>query len=166
MTKLTKLENRKIFKMSKKSVKGKVDKKNKVEIAVLKNQLIRALADYDNLRKRVDSEIEERVAISKARFLIKLLTIYDMLLGAQSHLSDSGVAIVIKEYKDLLSEEGVEEIDISKGDKFNEEVCEAVEGIDSPAGKKKVGTISEVVQSGWKFIEGPVIRPVKVKVFK
>jgi molecular chaperone GrpE len=149
----------------KKGVKSKADKKTKAEVADLENQLIRALADYDNLRKRLDSEVEERVIVAKARFLIKLLTIYDMLIDAQIHLNDSGVAIVIKEYKDLLNEEGIETIEVDEGDRFNEEVCEAVEVVNT-SDKKKRSKIAEVLLSGWKFIDGPIIRPVKVKVYK
>jgi molecular chaperone GrpE len=136
----------------------------------LEGQLARALADYDNLRRRTENEIEDRVRIEKIRFFVKLLSIFDMLINAQEHLSDAGLAIAIKEFEDSLLEEGIEKIDPPAGGKknmkFNEELHEAVEVISSPAGGKKKGIIAEVILNGWKFIEGPVIRPTKVKVFR
>ena len=61
-----------------------------------------------------------------------------------------------------MSEEGIEKIKVEQGDKFDEEFCEAVE----VAKSGKDGRIAEVILVGWKFSNGPVIRPTKVKVFK
>lgn len=127
-----------------------------------KSQLARALADYDNLRKRVEKGKEEFEKIAVLRFAIKALSIFDMLEDAQKHLKDSGIALTIEEFEKILEEEEVEKIKAEKEDKFDEELHEAV---DVAKGGKK-GRIAEVVLTGWKFVDGPVIRPVKVKVYK
>lgn len=127
-----------------------------------KSQLARALADYDNLRKRVEKGKEEFEKIAVLRFAIKALSIFDMLEDAQKHLKDSGIALTIEEFEKILEEEEVEKIKAEKGHKFDEELHEAV---DVAKGGKK-GRIAEVVLTGWKFVDGPVIRPVKVKVYK
>lgn len=127
----------------------------------LKNQLARALADYDNLRKRVDREKDALEKIVSAKFIIRILPIFDMLEEAQKHVKDAGIAMVIEEFGKILKEEGIERIEVQKGDRFNENAHEAIEAV---SGGRK-GEIAEEVLSGWKFQEGPVIRPARVKVY-
>jgi molecular chaperone GrpE len=142
-------------------------KKSDGGVELLKNQLARVLADYDNLTKRVEREREEFGKLANARLIIKLLSIYDMLEGAQLHLKDSGLAITIEEFVKVLEDEEFEKIKTNVGDKFDEEIHEAVEVIIPQAdGKDKVGTIAEVILTGWKVKEGSVVRPAKVKVYK
>lgn len=141
--------------------------KKKEESKRLEEQLARALADYDNLRKRVEREHEEIGKLAKATVVARLLPVYDMLEGAQAHIGDAGIAITLTEFAKVLKEEGIEKIEVKPGDKFNEELHEAVEVVDKAQGdKRKRGKISEVVLAGWRLTEGPVIRPAKVKVFK
>ena len=141
-----------------KSSKPKIDGS-----AVLKDQLARALADYDNLRKRVESEKKVWEGMAASKIVVRLLPVLDMLTDAQKHLKDSGLEIVIGEFKKSLYDLGVEEVRIGIGDEFNpleEEVIEMIAG-------GKENTIAEVIQSGWKIKDETfIIRPAKVKVFK
>ena len=127
----------------------------------LKEQLARALADYDNLRKRVERERAESELKSNLRLVLRLLPVVDNLRQALVHLKDPGLAITLAELENILKDEGVEEIRIQKGDVFNPEFCEAVELVAKEGLSNK---IEEVVLSGWRFSQGPVIRPAKVKV--
>lgn len=139
----------------------------KYESQELKNQLARALADYDNLRKRVEREREEVEGLVKVMIVSRLLPIYDMIEGAQKHLKDSGLAITIDEFINVLKEEGIEKIPLKPGDKFDEELHEAIEVVDTSVDEKvKEGRISEVILSGWRLNNGPIIRHAKVKVEK
>jgi molecular chaperone GrpE len=138
--------------------------KNK-EVEELKNQLARALADYANLEKRVAKEKEEVLQDLTRKLIIKFLPIYDMLLSAQRHLDDTGMAITINSFEQILSDEGIEIIRPKPGDDFNETICEAVE-VQETDDKDKVGKIVEVILPGFKFKNGSVIRHCKVKVFK
>lgn len=150
--------------MAKKRGKKKISDRSYKE---LKNQLVRALADYDNLRKRVEREREEFGKLANLTLVARLLPVYDMLEGAQKHLADSGLAITIEEFKKVLKDEGIERIRVKIGDKFDEEVHEAVEVEDPPAGGSgKEGKITKLILSGWRVVDGPIIRPVKVKVGK
>ncbi|OGM11731.1 nucleotide exchange factor GrpE [Candidatus Woesebacteria bacterium RBG_16_34_12] len=155
----------KMTRKSKDSKKAKEFSKPSDIVEELKNQLARALADYDNLRKRVDFEIDERTKVVKARFILRLLSIYDMLVNAQRHLSDPGLAIISEEFKNLLKDEGVEEIKVNPKDEFNQDLFEVVEAVESND-EQEAGRIKEVVLSGWKFSNGTVVRPVKVKVYR
>lgn len=130
----------------------------------VKNQLARALADYDNLRKRVDKERNDLWEAMLARFVLKFLPVYDMLQNAQKHTNDSGVGLTLEEFKKILKEEGIEEIKLAQGDDFSEESCEAVD-TDTTMEKNKKGKISAVLADGFKLIDGKVLRPAKVRVY-
>jgi molecular chaperone GrpE len=127
----------------------------------LKNQLIRALADYDNLRKRIETERELWIKFSTERVLVKMIPVLDTLESAQMHLGDQGLAITISEFKKVLGEEEIEEIQPNVGDKFDHSLHEAIESV---IGGEK-GKIADVVLNGWKFKEGKIIRYAKVKVY-
>lgn len=146
--------------------KKKKDSKNKHKDLVqdLETKLVRSLADYDNLRKRVEREKDKFLQYANKGLVARFLTIYDMLENAQKHINDSGIAIILEEYKRILQDEHVEHIEAKKGDKFDEELHEAVEIIEGD--NKNSDKIAEVLLTGWKFIDGPVVRPVKVKVYK
>jgi len=142
---------------------GRKDEQNQTE--ELKGQLARALADYDNLRKRVEDEREIWIKFSSERVIVKCLPILDAFEAAQAHLGDQGLAIAIGEFKKLLAEEEIEEIRPKMGDTFDEKFHEAVDIVNPPAGGKEKGKIAELVLTGWKFRDGKIIRFAKVKVF-
>ena len=142
--------------------KKKIEPKKK-ERDQLKEQLARALADYDNLRKRVEKGKESFEKNASLKIVLKMLPILDMLEQIQEHLKDPGLAIAINEYKDVLYSEGLEEIKSESGADFDENLQEVVETI--KGGRK--GEISEEVLVGWKYRDtiDIVVRPEKVKVF-
>jgi molecular chaperone GrpE len=137
---------------------------NKVheELEVVKAMLARALADYDNLNKRVDRERADLGKIVSVGIIVRLLPVLDNLESAQVHLQDPGLAISILEFKKILSEEGLAEIVPKVGDIFNAELMEAIEVVKGESDNK----ISELVLAGWKFEDGTVVRHAKVKVSK
>lgn len=136
---------------------------NSVEI--LKAQLARALADYDNLQKRVDRERADWLKLSNARLILRLLSILDMLQDAAAHASDPGLAIIDKEFREVLKDEGVVEIDLKTGDKFDENLAEVIEVLETQE-KSGDNTIAQVSQTGWQNMDGQVLRHAKVKVNK
>ncbi len=144
--------------------KVKKQEKESLDLELLKNQLARALADYDNLRKRVEKEREDLRQLAALKIIAKLLSVYDMFVSAQKHLNDSGLAIAIGEFRKVFEEEGVMEIEVKKGELFDASVHEAVEVTEDK--NLKDGEILEVLLSGWKFKDGLVIRHAKVKVNK
>jgi molecular chaperone GrpE len=147
----------------KSKLKFKKEERNP-EVELLKSQLARALADYDNLQKRVAVREEQQRFIIKAQVLGRLLPVFDMLYGAQEHLNDSGLALTIKELEDTLSAEGIEAIVPEEGELFSEELHEATEVVNNSNLKDE--QVAECVTRGWKFVDGDVIRHAKVKVNK
>jgi molecular chaperone GrpE len=142
-------------------IKSDKGKEKSSEADILRNQLVRALADYDNLRKRVEREKEEVGRVVSLGLILRLLAVLDILESAQNHLKDQGLAIAITEFKKVLAEEGLEEIRPKPGDKFDPNVHEAIESVDG----KDMGKIAELILPGWKFRDGKVVRVAKVKVF-
>jgi len=131
------------------------------EINGLKVQLARTLADYDNLRKRVEAEKGVWFGVASAKIVAKILPILDNLENMQKHLKDQGLAITIGEFKKIINEEGFTEIVPKPGEKFDENIMEAIEAIDG----KEIGAVAETSLPGWKS-EREVLRHAKVKVYK
>jgi molecular chaperone GrpE len=143
-------------------VKTKVKSGDKVhlELGSVKAMLARALADYDNLNKRVEREKSEIQKIISLRLIIRLLTVLDGLESAEAYLQDQGLAISIVEFKKILSEEGLTEIKPKIGEIFDEQTMEAIEVVPGESDN----SIAEIVLTGWKFEDGAVVRHAKVKV--
>ncbi len=133
------------------------------EVGELKNQLARALADYDNLRKRTEEEKSVWVRFATQKFIQNLLPILDALEAALTHTKDQGLAIAVGQLEDLFKSEGLEEIKPKEGDVFNENLEEVIDLVENG---EREGRIAEVLLSGWRFKDGPVVRHAKVKVFK
>jgi molecular chaperone GrpE (heat shock protein) len=75
------------------------------------------------------------------------------------------LAITIKEFQDVLADEGIVPIESKVGDDFDEELHEAVEMQDVKMKDKELkGVIDEILLRGWQVKDGPVIRYTKVKV--
>jgi molecular chaperone GrpE len=70
-----------------------------------------------------------------------------------------GLEMISKEFSKMLNGEGVEEI---KCDKFDPNICEALEYVES---EEEDGKILEVYQKGYKM-NGKLMRAAKVKVAK
>jgi len=137
----------------------KVNKISQLEekIADLENKWKRALADYDNLQKRVEKEKSEFIKYAGARILGRFLEIYDDLRVCESHLKDKGLSLICARFEEVLRSEGLRRISALR-ETFDPQKMEAIEVIEGPENK-----VMEVVRDGWEM-EGKVIRPAKVKV--
>lgn len=124
----------------------------------LENQLKRALADYRNLERRVEEERKLLGTLSSAILIEKFLPVLDNLENAQVHLNDQGLEIVIKQFKDILADEGVLEI-AAEGAQFDPNLHEATVVIEG----QKDNVIVKVTRKGYK-INDEVIRPAQVVV--
>jgi len=138
-----------------------IDEKQ-LEIDNLKNQLVRALADYQNQNKRFQEERQQIFTAASQNVLENLIPVLDILEKAQEHLKDQGLELAIGQFKHVLKEEGLEEITPLTHDPFDHEVMGAVESVE---GEGEKNTVAECVISGWKFKSGKILRYAKVKVF-
>lgn len=122
-------------------------------------QLKRALADYQNLKKRVEADQVEFIKYVLNQFLLKLLPVVDDLEAAQAHLKDQGLTLAVNKLKTILTEEGVKEMELLN-QVFDPKLAECLE----PAPGKKDQVI-EVAQKGY-LLNDKVLRPARVKVGK
>ena len=139
--------------------KNKVLDEKQKEFANIENQLKRALADYQNLEKRVAEEKISWIRLANKDLLLRLLPGLDSLLLAQIHTQDEGVKVSIKHFLDILQEVGVEKIE-SLGKDFDPKFMEAVTTREGEEGK-----VVEEVRSGYT-LNGAVLRPSQVIVGK
>lgn len=124
----------------------------------LEDQLKRALADYQNLERRVEQERKLLSQLSAALLIEKLLPVLDNLENAQKHLADEGLEIVIKQLKDVLTSEGIAEIQ-AEGRQFDPKLHEATEVTEG----ENDNVVVKVTRKGYK-INDKVIRAAQVVV--
>jgi len=137
----------------------KHDKQENEEFKNLENQLKRALADYQNLEKRIASEKGEWIKLANKDLLLRLLPGLDNLILAEKHTSDEGVKISIKHFLDIFTEIGVKKIE-TVGMDFNPEFMEAVGTVEGEGNK-----VIEEVRAGYVLFD-TVLRPAQVVVGK
>lgn len=141
----------------------------------LKDQLLRALAEIENVRKRANRERDEAAKYGVTNFARDVVGIADNLRRAIESVEGStgdsdkmmqslqaGITIIQQEFDTMLSRHGVEAID-PLGEPFNHNFHQAmfeVEQDDKPA-----GTVMQVLQQGYKIHER-LLRPAMVGVVK
>lgn len=151
-------------KTQKQQTKEDFSTKGADESMLLKSQLARVLADYDNLKKRSDEERMDMYKFVSISFISKILPILDNLRQAQEHLKDGGISIIISQLESLLKEDGFNEIKPEVGENFDESTSEVVDTVETEV-KEDNNKISEIILTGWKF-DQTVVRFAKVKVLK
>ncbi len=131
----------------------------------LENSKLRALADYQNLQKRVEKEREELSYTLVASVLNSVIDIKDDLERHLQSEESEAVKAIVDKLNAVLSERGVVAIEVKKGDAFDHSFMEAVTAV--PVEKKDDdGKVFEVIQNGFKLTSGRIIRATKVVVGK
>ncbi len=125
----------------------------------VENQLKRALADYQNLEKRIAEEKSNWILSSNKELILRLLPGVDNLLLALKHTNDEGVRISVKHFLDIFENEGVQKI-VTDNAEFDPNLMEAV---GTAPGSE--GQVVEEVRPGYT-LNNSVIRPAQVIVGK
>jgi molecular chaperone GrpE len=133
--------------------------KQNLEFENLENQLKRALADYQNLEKRIAEEKGIWLKVANRNLLLKLLPGFDSLLLAEKHTQDEGVKLSIKHFQDILENEGVKKIE-TVGKDFDPNLMEAIGTTQGEDNK-----VIEEVRTGYMLFD-QVLRPAQVIVGK
>lgn len=134
--------------------------KCKSEADKYRNQFLRALADYQNLEKRVSEDRIETRKMAQIAVLNRLLPILDNLNQAEVFVQDPGLKLVKDSLIQMLTELGLKEIELL-GKEFDPHIAEAIELVEG----EKDNIVVEVVKKGYE-LNGKVIRPGQVKVSK
>ena len=127
----------------------------------------RVLADYDNLEKRTQQEIIDKVNSETGKLILEFLTVYENFIRAKEVYAKEGVNItglesIIKNMNSLFSEYDVRPID-ALGKIFDPNLHEAISIVEDP--KLDEDTIIEEIAKGY-IIRGKVLKYSKVCVSK
>jgi len=145
-------------------------KKLEAELEEWKNSYTRKLAEFQNFTKRKENEVTEMRKYASEGIIVKLLDNIDNLERAvdaskESQNFDSlieGVNMILNNLKNLLTEEGVEEIEAAgkEYDPYEHKamITENKEELDD-------NVVVQVFQKGYKM-KGKVVRPAMVTVNK
>ncbi|MGL4241821.1 MAG: nucleotide exchange factor GrpE [Beijerinckiaceae bacterium] len=144
------------------------------EKAELKDKLLRALAEMENLRRRVEKDLADARAYGVTRFARDMLDVADNLRravesfpadqkasaeGALKALID-GVELTERDLLKKMESHGVRKLD-PEGQKFDPNLHQAM--FEVPDETKPSGTVINVVQTGYVIGER-VLRPAMVGV--
>ncbi|KKT74642.1 MAG: Protein GrpE [Microgenomates group bacterium GW2011_GWA1_Microgenomates_45_10] len=131
------------------------------EIHNLKSQLARALADYQNLEKRMASDKDQWIKFAGAEILSEMLPVLDTLEAAQkADPNDETTTIIIKQFNTVLEHVGVIPVRAA-GELFDPNVMECLEV--APGEPENV--VAEEVVRGY-YYHDRLLRPAKVRVYK
>jgi molecular chaperone GrpE len=145
------------------------------EIARLKDQLLRALAETENLRRRAQREREDAVKYAATGFAREMLPVADNLGRALAAIPagaaeadpalkalQEGVAATERQLLAGFERHGITRID-PMGERFDSNLHQAM--FEVPGTGKPVGTIVQVLQPGY-LLNDRLLRPAMVGVAK
>ncbi len=144
------------------------------ELADMKDRLLRALAETENVRRRAQREREDTQKYAVSGFARDLLATADNLRRAldsvpEAEIKDArarslvdGVAATERELLSVLERHGVRRID-PKGERFDHNFHQAVFEAERP--DAAAGTVIEVLQPGY-VLHDRLLRPAMVGVAK
>jgi molecular chaperone GrpE len=142
----------------------------------LKDRLLRALAEMENLRRRTEREVADAKTYGVTSFARDMLAVGDNLRRALDHLPAEaresadpaakslveGVEVTERDFLSRLTRHGVKKLE-PQGERFDPNLHEAL--FEVPDESVPAGTVVQVVESGYT-IGDRVLRPAKVGVSK
>ncbi len=144
-----------------------------VEVAALKDQLLRALAETENLRRRSQREREDVVKYAAAPLIKDLVGVVDNLRRAMSSVSSealeadqhlktfmTGLEMTETEMNAVFEKHHIVRIE-PLGERFDPHYHEAMYEIPDP--ETASGTVLHVLQPGYR-LHGRLLRPAQVGV--
>lgn len=129
---------------------------------------LRALADFDNYRRRVERERASAAKAGKKQLLLSIFEVLDSFDRALDHLGDApdafveGLQAIHRKLLNLLEAQGVTPID-TLGERFDPELHEAVGSVVDD--EYETGTIVDEVQRGYRWGD-ELLRVPRVRVVR
>lgn len=131
--------------------------------------LQRTRADFENYRKRVESEKQNAALSGELKAIMKLLPVIDTIERAVTHvpadISENqwvkGVVGLVKQLEKALQAMDLHKIEASTGTQFNPELHQAIQFDEDAEGANEI--IAEELQSGYT-LRGAPVRHSMVKV--
>ena len=145
------------------------------EVSSLKDQLLRAMAEVENVRRRTARERDDAVRYAAGPFIKDLLGVADNLARALENMPEdpeggegplgqlvAGLKLTEKELESAFERHHIVKID-PLGERLDPHRHEAMFEIPDPT--RPAGTIAQVVQSGY-LLHDRLLRPARVGVAK
>ena len=146
------------------------------EVASLKDQLLRALAETENVRRRTQRDREEQVRYAAAGFARELLNVADNLRRALDAVPAAaletdealktladGVSLTERELLQVFDRQGIRKIEPAPGERFDPHLHQAM--FEVPNTGQPAGSVVQVMQAGW-IMHDRLLRPALVGVAK
>ncbi|MBN8530570.1 MAG: nucleotide exchange factor GrpE [Alphaproteobacteria bacterium] len=143
------------------------------EVAQMKDQVLRALAEAENARKRAQRDVEETAKYANAGFAKDLVNIAENLTRASTSITQEmreadarlktlaeGVDRPLRELLSVFERHGIRRLDPA-GEKFDHQFHQAVAQVDMP--DSPPGHVVQVYQAGY-VIHDRLLRPAMVTV--
>jgi molecular chaperone GrpE len=137
----------------------------------LQNARMQLMADFDNYRKRMDSEKAKFGALANIQLITQLLDILDDVQLAindntQNEESKHVLQIVNDKLMNSLSSVGVQKIAVNSGDKFDSTIMEAITTVPTEI-KDQHNVVAQVISSAFRYAqEDTLLKSAKVIVYK
>ena len=141
--------------------------KEKQKSQVYEEKIKHVIADYQNLNRKIQSDIEKGVNTKIDEFMLDFLTIYDDFIRAkqvftESKINTEGLDSILKNMDSLLVKYNVTAID-ALGEIFDPNFHEAISII--PDSELDDNTVTKELRKGYISHKG-VIRPTLVEISK
>ncbi len=141
-----------------------------VELAKLRERLLRTAADFDNYRKRTRRDIADAERRVQENLLNVLVQPFDNLERAAQHAESAqdvkalaeGLKMVLRQFEDALATVGIQRI-ASLGKPFDPSEHEAVQHIQTD--DVPPGAVAQELRAGYRW-QDRLIRPALVVVAK
>ncbi len=133
----------------------------------MRDRLMRALAEAENVRKRAARDRVEAEQFGGSRLLRDMLPVYDNLrraLDAAGEARDGvteGVELTLKELTAVMAKHGVTLVSPAIGDRFDPQLHQAM--FEAPLPETRAGDIIQVAAEGF-LLHDRLLRPAQVGV--
>ncbi len=136
------------------------------KLSAVSDQMLRLQAEFDNFKKRTAKEKEALSHSAEAKFMLRMLPVYEEISLAEKEAGrlpegevKKGIMLVLGKFRESFQKEGLQEMRLvgEKFDPFRHETAMREES------DKPEGTIVRVIQKGYVF-RGSVLRHAMVSV--
>ena len=145
----------------------------KAELADLRDRLLRAVAETENVRRRADKDKADASAYAVTNFARDMLNISDYLRraldGMPEEVADDlksfidGVEMTERELLNIFERHGIKKVNPEVGEKFDHKFHQAM--FEVPTTEQAPGSVMQVVAPGY-VIKDRLLRPAMVGVAK
>ncbi|MEZ5529783.1 MAG: nucleotide exchange factor GrpE [Porticoccaceae bacterium] len=141
------------------------------DLASAKEQVLRTQAEMQNLRRRLERDVENAHKYALEKFVGELLPVVDNLERAIQAIDETndefkavgeGIELTLKSFQDVLGRFKVAEVD-PKGEPFDPELHQAMSMLELQ--EVQPNTVIDVFQKGYT-LNGRLVRPAMVVVAK